>query len=287
MSKKKIHIEVSEADINRLIDEIENSNLNESSREKLIDALRALMELDRLVGLKSATIARLRKVFSKESEKSKKKDPTEKKEATGRTGGHGRHGQNNYPGSEKVFHVHETLKEKDLCPECQKGKVYSWSPGVYIKVHGQAPLQVVIHETEKLRCNACGAIFEASFKEKEDEKFDSLAKAVIAVLHYKSSLPFYRLEQLQKKLGMPMPRSTLWGEAEKLVNRLQFMWKYFLQRSANGDLFFIDDTKAKILSLIRENELQKENKKFRKGMYTTGVLSEIEAPYVSVVVASK
>ena len=43
---------------------------------------------------------------------------------------------------------------------------------------------------------------------------------------------------------------------------------------ANGDLFYVDDTRARLLSLMREAELNKENKKHRKGMYTTGILSK-------------
>lgn len=48
--------------------------------------------------------------------------------------------------------------------------------------------------------------------------------------------------------------------------------------AANGVLGHIDDTTAKVLSLIKENNLpeNKRNKKFRKGMYTTGILSLLE-----------
>ena len=83
--KKKIHIEISEQEVNQLVDEIESSNLSDGSREKLVNALRALIELDRLVGLKSATIARLRKIFGKQSEKVQQKDPQDKKPAHGTT----------------------------------------------------------------------------------------------------------------------------------------------------------------------------------------------------------
>ncbi|MBK9039052.1 MAG: hypothetical protein IPL83_07820 [Bdellovibrionales bacterium] len=43
---------------------------------------------------------------------------------------------------------------------------------------------------------------------------------MIAILHYKSSLPFYRLEKLQEKLGLPVARSTLWTQTENLANQM-------------------------------------------------------------------
>ena len=87
MAKDKIKIEITEEEINTLIDEIESSNITEQSREKLVNVLKAFVELDRLVGLKSATIARLRKVFGKQTEKIPPKPAKVKKEAKGKTGG--------------------------------------------------------------------------------------------------------------------------------------------------------------------------------------------------------
>lgn len=272
--KKQIKVEVTEEQINHRIDQIEALDCDAELRDFLINILKTIVELDRLVGLKSATITRLRKVFGKQTEKQNKKDPKDKKEAKGNTGGSGRHGQDKYPEAEEVLHLHTVLKEKDFCPECEKGKVYSWEPGVYIRVSGSPPLVPVIHKTQKLRCNLCGQIFEADFEGKNKEKFDSSAKAIIALMHYKSSLPLYRLEKLQEKLNIPMPRSTLWLQVEKLANCLIHIWKPMVNLGANGDLFYVDDTKARLLSLIRESELNKENKKHRKGMYTTGILSK-------------
>ena len=50
--------------------------------------------------------------------------------------------------------------------------------------------------------------------------------------------------------------------------------------SANGSLVHVDDTTARLLSLITENQLNKENKKHRKGMYTTGILSKVDGHQV-------
>jgi len=54
------------------------------------------------------------------------------------------------------------------------------------------------------------------------EKYDETAAAMIAQLKYGSGMPFYRLEQLERQLGIPLPAATQWeivGEAAELSNR--------------------------------------------------------------------
>ncbi|MBK9038319.1 MAG: transposase [Bdellovibrionales bacterium] len=71
-----------------------------------------------------------------------------------------------------------------------------------------------------------------------------------------------------------MARSTLWTQTENLANQMILVWKVMVRKASEGALFYIDDTKARVLSLMRENELQEPNTKNRTGMYTTGILSE-------------
>ena len=280
--KSEIKFEINEEQIEILIEEIENSNLSEESRERLISVLEAMVRLDQLVGMKDATIAKLRKIFGKKAERNHhhEKPVSDKKEAKGKTGGSGRNGSKDYLGAEVVEHTHESLKAKDLCPDCLKGRIYPIDPGIYVRIQGQLPFQPTIHKSEKFRCNLCGQIFEADFKEKHEDKFDPESRSVLALLHYKASVPFYRQEVLCKQLGIPLARSTLWLRVEELADYLHGVWKAMLTAASNGSLYYIDDTKAKVLTLMLENELNKENKKFRKGIYTTGILSEVGATKV-------
>ena len=57
---------------------------------------------------------------------------------------------------------HASLKKGDLCPECQKGKVYPTASGVTVRITGSAPLTATSFELEKLRCNLCGEVFTAT-----------------------------------------------------------------------------------------------------------------------------
>ena len=126
---------------------------------------------------------------------------------------------------------------------------------------------------EKLRCNLCGEIFTA--KPPEDigtKKYDETASAIIALLKYGNGFPFYRLQQFQADLGVPVPATTQWGLVESLALLIKPAYAEMLEQSAQGDLFYIDDTTGKILSLMKENKTQTG----RKGIFTTGILSKMQ-----------
>lgn len=274
--KKVILLNLTEEEINRRIDQIEALPVENDFREFLADALLALVELDRIIGLKNTTIARLRKIFNKETEKRPKTENSSSKgEKKGRGNNQGRHGQKDYPLAKRCRHCHTKLKEGDLCPECGKGTLSAYKPGIYVRITGNAPLQAVVNETEKFRCTACQTIFEADFEGKDAPKYDAKAKALIAVLKFEASFPYYRLEKIQKQLLTPMPASTQFDLMEELANTISPIWYLFLKLAPEGSLFKIDDTKAKIKSLIWENKHPAQDKKIRKGIYTTGIISTI------------
>lgn len=297
-AKEKIRLELSPDRVDELVSKLESSNLSSKDAETIKNALWALLELDLLIGLRETTIARLRKIFGKKLEKRQKlseedsnsgntekpKENTEESSADNSPSsqdknpakGNGKHGQDMYAAADTESHPLQEVSSGDSCPECSLGKLYRVNPGVHIRVTGSSPLMVTVHRTEKLRCNRCDAIFEADFPEKNKEKYDASAKAIIAVMHYHSSLPFYRLEKLQKNFGLPIPRSTMWGEMEKLANRVVPIWRYMTKYAAEQNLMHVDDTTARVYSLLRENELNKGSRSSRKGMFTTGILSKGE-----------
>jgi hypothetical protein len=70
-----------------------------------------------------------------------------------------------------------------------------------------------------------------------------------------------------------MPASTQWDLMENLGNHLYPVWQVLLARAAEGNKFSIDDTKVKVLSLLKEN---KQHSPERKGIFTTGIISETD-----------
>ena len=122
--------------------------------------------------------------------------------------GHGRNGADAFSGAEKKPVRHAKLTSGEVCPECEKGKVYTQKePKALVRVIGQAPLTATVYELERLRCNGCGQVFTAEEPEGiGPEKYDETTAAMIAQLKYGSGVPFNRLEKLQHSLGVPMPR---------------------------------------------------------------------------------
>src|SRR5665811_303944 len=185
---------------------------------------------------------------------------------------HGRNAASVYSEAEKIEIPHESLKPKDRCPACNKGKVYDMKePGVIVRITGQAPLAAKVYELQKLRCNLCGEIFTAKAPQGlGDEKYDSASGAMIALLKYGSGLPFNRLEGLQESLGVPLASSTQWEIVEEVARKIAPAYRELISIAAQGDVIHNDDTVMKILSQIN---LPDKDKPGRKGIFTSGFLS--------------
>ena len=183
--------------------------------------------LSQSVGKKSATVQRLlRMLFGQTTEKLDKiageKETKEAKPKKDKKKGNGRMGAVEYTAAEKVNVSHTDLKSGDNCPKCLDGKVYEQKmPRLIVRITGNAPLSGTIYQLERLRCNLCGEIFTATAPEGVgEEKYDANAKAVIALLKYGSGMPFYRIEKLQKSMGIPLPSSTQFEIVDKLAAEL-------------------------------------------------------------------
>jgi transposase len=191
--------------------------------------------------------------------------------------GHGRNGVDTYSGAEKVCISHTSIKSGDSCPLCVKGKVYRIkTPKVVVRVVGRAPLTAKVWELESLRCNLCGEVFTAQApQEVGEEKYDATCGAMIALLKYGSGFPFYRLEGLQKSLGIPLPASTQWDIVEGCADKIYPAYEELIRQAAQGQVLHNDDTVMNVLALMKSTQDQecKRDDPSRKGLFTTGILS--------------
>ena len=135
--------------------------------------------------------------------------------------GHGRIPASAYTGAQRESVPHESLHDKETCPQCQRGKVYVLPPPAQlVRVRGMAPLIATVYELERLRCNACGEVFTAEAPDGVgSEKYDETASSMIALLKYGSGLPWNRLERLQQGFGIPLPASTQWEVVRDAARR--------------------------------------------------------------------
>jgi transposase len=183
--------------------------------------------------------------------------------------GHGRNGAEAFGGARKIDIKHQVLTHGDRCPECGKGNVYGQKePKALVRIVGQAPLAATVYSLERLRCGACGQVFTAQEPEGVGpEKYDETAAAMIAQLKYGSGVPFYRLEQLEDQLGIPLPAATQWEIVEEQAELIEPARDELIRQAAQGEVVHNDDTGMRVLCLAREESDE------RTGVFTSGIVS--------------
>ena len=267
-------IELSAKELDALIDRVKSRSLLEKDYETLAAMGETINVLSHSLDEKAASIKRLLKmIFGASTEKTDtiiKKRKNADKTPKAKKKGHGRNGADDYTGAEKITAPHEKLKHKDPCPACLKGKVYVCKqPKTLIRVTGTSPLTASIYELEKLRCNLCGEIFTADApQDVGEEKYDASAGAMIALLKYGNGFPFYRLQNLQDSVGIPLPASTQWDIVRDFYWHAHPALDELIRKAAGAKLIHNDDTTMKILFLVNETQDAK-----RKGIFTSGMVA--------------
>jgi transposase len=205
--------------------------------------------------------------------------PTNSSPSEPKRKGHGRNPASAYTGAERVSVPHESLHDKETCPECQRGKVYVLPPPAQlVRVRGMAPLLATVYELERLRCNACGEVFTAQAPDGVgSEKYDETASSMIALLKYGSGLPWNRLERLQQGFGIPLPASTQWEVVRDAARRYDAVYSELVHQAADGQVIYNDDTTMKVLELEdpeRRKELDTDGDfEGRTGVFTSGIVA--------------
>jgi transposase len=281
------------------------STLGEDAYRKLTAALETLAYMTDLVEDKDITINKLRKIlFGASTEKTRnvvgqeggkagrpsadgkergspevqQSDPAVESSQE-KAKGHGRNGAAAFTGANRVHVNHGSLKPGQRCPKCGKGKIYRCKqPALLVRITGRAPLQATIYALERWRCNLCGEVFTAEAPEGVGPaKWDEAAASMVALLKYGTGVPFYRLDQMQKSLGIPLPASTQWEMVKEAAEAIEPAWEELIRQAAQGEVFHNDDTTARILQSIRERRKAESSgshdPKERTGTFTSGIVS--------------
>lgn len=191
--------------------------------------------------------------------------------------GHGRLAATEYPGAKQIPIEHHDLTPGCQCPKCQEGRLYRVKePRRLVRVRGMAPLVAEVLEQELLRCNGCGFVFAAPLPEGESaQKYDETVTAMAAVLRYGAGVPFYRLEKLQKSLGMPVPWAAMWElvSSDEALEPLEAVVEALLDEAANGQVLHNDDTSMRVLAKETLPLPAGTKEGERTGVYTSGIVS--------------
>ena len=261
-ARRRIDVNLNELD--QVLDGALEAPLSEADHNKLKDALHAMAAMlvqSRNTEKTSAVVGK-----PEGSETGAKAQPENN---TPPPPGHGRNGAEAFSGARKVEVAHQNLTHGDRCPECSRGNVYvQKEPRVLVRIVGQAPLAATVYSLERLRCGACGQVFTAQEPEGVgSEKYDETAAAMIAQLKYGSGTPFYRLEQLEKQLGIPLPAATQWEIVEETAESIKSARDELIRQAAQGEVMHNDDTGMKVLNVMREPGDE------RTGVFTSGIVS--------------
>jgi transposase len=262
MKKARCRIDVNLEELDRVLDGAREAPLSEADHDKLKDALHAL----------AAMLVRGRNTEKTSEVLEKPEDPeagTQADDNTPPPPGHGRNGAEAFGGGRKVDIKHQKLTHGDRCPECGRGNVYGQKePKVLVRIIGQAPLAATVYSLERLRCGACGQVFTAQEPEGVGpDKYDETAAAMIAQLKYGAGTPFYRLEQLERQLGIPLPAATQWEIVEEAAQVIKPARDELIRQAAQGTVVHNDDTSMRVLRLNRD-PLEE-----RTGVFTSGIVS--------------
>ncbi len=264
MKSARRRVDVNLDELDRVLDGARQTPLSEADYDKLKSALHALAGMiapPRHTEKTSAVLG--------ESEGSETDAGTQPDTNAAPPHGHGRNGAQAFDGARKVDIAHQKLSHGDRCPECGKGNVYGQKePKALVRIVGQAPLAATVYSLERLRCGACGQVFTAQEPEGVGpEKYDETAAAMIAQLKYGSGTPFYRLEQLEVQLGIPLPVATQWEVVEEAAELIKAARDELIRQAAQGQVVHNDNTSMRVLRLAREPSDQ------RTGVFTSGIVS--------------
>ena len=163
----------------------------------------------------------------------------------------GRKGVDDYPNAELVNLFLEALSKGDPCLKCNIGKLYPSESRRSLSFFGNAPINVKKILREVLRCNSCGAEFVAG---KAEHSYDKTFR--IATMLYKvSGFPMYRLSNFSDFFGIKVSDSVMYREVKTLYDNCIKKVMVSLKKSIKkNDVFYADDTAAKILSLHKDGK---------------------------------
>lgn len=295
--KEPKRIELSGEESEDLLKRLAEGRLRKKDYEVLGIVLKSWLWLSNAVREKTISIKELQKlIFGAKTEKTDKvldrKRPDKRKAAgsTEKSKGHGRNGAAAYKDAERIFTPCKGVCAGDRCPECGKGKLYKRSPSEIVCIRGQAPIVARIHEIERLRCNLCGALFNAEAPEEaQGPKYDASAGSMIVQLRYGGGFPHNRLDDLQTNLGTPLPSSTQWDVVSGVYKDAEPVFGEMNRQAAGADLFHNDDTPGRILDLEKEiaeeveaAERSGNKKEIRTGIFTTGIIAQAGARKIAL-----
>lgn len=87
---------------------------------------------------------------------------------------------------------------------------------------------------------------------KPQPKYDETCASMLAVLRYGSGVPFFRVEALQRSLGMPLSDATPWDIVSDAIAAPKAVFIELIRQGAQAPLLHSDETRMKVLEPMAE-----------------------------------
>lgn len=266
-----------------------NLALSVSDCQLLLNALKTLSALQERLSDNDITLHKLRKLVGMvRSSETMNSLLGQGKGKPNKTYGQKRHQTKNNKPSAPVKptqkqHKLDDLSKGDLCPECQKGKLYKYEPATLLRITGQTPFVPEQHVMERLRCNACGQYFSAKLPDEvlkdgePGQKYGYSARSLMALHKFFAGAPYYRQESIQAMMGVKLTASTTFDQTELVANSLQPVYTLLKQNAANAMHYYLDDTGNRILKQapIEKRQRNSDKPRLRSGVYSSGVVATL------------
>ncbi len=321
--EKPKQLNITQEEIDALVTRMDKDQLSSKDKVLIKGVFEFAVWLDKTLNTAKITIGKLKRLLGFKTEKRRKDNKVEpetsledsslKNEATDieqnatndlqksnqkkyRPTHNGRNGQNEYKNAEKrKIALDEQYKPGILCKYCERGKMYKTKSGIVLRLFGSPMVKPVIYELETLRCNLCSATIKAKLPvEAKEGKHSYSLIAQVALQKLLVGVPYNAQAKYHKVLETPLPASTQWMLVTNLYRVVIHIFNELVYMSAQSWLCTIDDTKCRILSVIKENK--KNNKKkdkrkkdgeHRKGTYTTGLLFDHDGKNIALYISGR
>ena len=252
--RKTRKVEIDLTEFGNIVEATQDRTLSEEERKVLRDA--------------QGVLARLAATRNNETSAAVLGEQADAKVEEPHKGGTGRRPRSDFADPEVVQNKHQDLKAGQTCP-CGCGRLYALKRPLHHRHFiGRAALQVILFESEQLRCNVCGTVYTAPLPDGVGpDSYSPSAKSTIAYAKYGLGTPFHRQAMQYAALGVPISASVLWQAVSSAADVLKPVYEHLMQVAAEGEVGYFDDTSMPILAFERKAD------DTRTGLFTTGIVS--------------
>ena len=292
MAKHKSELqEIDKVALSELIQRVEHAiahdlALSVEDMKLLLSAIITLCTLQEKIEQDDVTLYKLRKLLGmvKQSE-SRRSELSSKKKSDASTHKPKNNNTKREPKKPLVVHHKMTVYHGgQVCPGCERGKLYKYEPGNLLRITGHAPYEATQHITEQLRCNGCQHIYKACLPAEvladgeADQMYGYSARALMVMDKFYSGLPYYHQSNVSQLFGHAVSAATIFDQCEHVANDVMPVYYEFQRLAASAQQFLVDDTHNRILTQEPELRDRRNGKgqQLRTGIYSSGLIAQLD-----------